>query len=156
MRRTTGRIAPAIRSPLPPRVEWYRSVPRSVGLERCDAFRWYENATEVGAVVAAAVKVAPTRRHKPIAHGQAQTHRGECRRMGGVVALHPDEPFLDEQREESLQIDDRARMREGRHAAVTPHQRDRFKWREADARYVRRRFLADERVERAVIRRHVA
>src|SRR5687768_11059775 len=116
MRRTTGRSAPAIKSPLPPRVEWYRSVPRSVGLERCDALRRHENATDVRAVVAAAVKVAPTGWHKPVAHGQAQTHRGECRRMRGVVALHPDKSFLDEQREQSLQIDDRARMRrsEGR------------------------------------------
>src|SRR5687767_5595996 len=99
MRRTTGRSAPAIKSPLPPRVEWYRSVPRSVSLKRCDALRWHENATEVGTVVAAAVKVAPTGWHKAVAHGQAQAHRGECRRVRGVVALHPDEPFRDEPRE---------------------------------------------------------
>src|SRR5688500_18904144 len=112
MRRTTGRSAPAIRSPLPPRVEWYRSVPRPAALKRGDAFRWYENATEIRAVVAAAVEVAPAGRHQAIAHGQAQAQRCEFRRMRGVVTLDPDEPRFHEQRQQPFEIDCRARVRE--------------------------------------------
>src|SRR5947207_14057941 len=90
MRRTTGRSAPAISSPLPQPVEWYRSTPRLVGLERGNTFRRHENASEVGAVLTAAMEIAATRGHELVAHAQTQTLRGERRSVRGVVALDAD------------------------------------------------------------------
>src|SRR5688572_16178394 len=112
MRRKRGRSAPAINSPLPPRVEWYRSVPCPAALKRCDALRWYENATEIGAVVTAAVEVAATGGHEPVAHGQAQAQCCEFRRMRGVITLDPDEPRFHEQRQQPFEIDRRGGVRE--------------------------------------------
>src|SRR5436309_14942914 len=90
MRRTTGRSAPAISSPLPQPVEWYRSPPRLVGLQRGDAFRRHENASEIRTVLAAAMEIAAAGGHEAVAHGQAQTLRCERRRVRRVVALHAD------------------------------------------------------------------
>src|SRR6266566_2409094 len=156
MRRTTGRSAPAISSPLPQPVEWYRSPPRLVGLERGNAFRRHENASEVGAVLTAAMEIAATGGHELVAHAQTQTLRGERRRVRGVVALDAQETSPDELRQQAFETLDGAGMRERRDAAVLAHERDRFERCEPDARDVRGRVLADERVERAVVGRHVA
>ena len=114
------------------------------------------NEVKVGTMVAAAMEVASSGRDEPVAHGQAQALRGECRHVRRVVALHPDETRLDQEREQPLEVDDGAGMRERRHAAVLADQRDRFERREPDAGDVRRRFFADERLERTVVGRDVS
>ena len=76
--------------------------------------------------------------------------------MRGVVALDANETSPGELRQHAFEIDDGAGMRERGDAAVLAHERDRLEWCEPDARHVRGRVLADERVERAVVGRHVA
>src|SRR5712692_5608831 len=155
MRRTTGRSAPAISPPVPQPVEWYRSPPRLVGLQRGNAFRWHENAAEVGAVLATPVEIAAAGGHEVVAHGQTQALRRERRGVRGVVALDTSKTRFDQLRQQSLEVDNGPGMRERGHASVRARERDRLERRETDARDVCGRVLADERVERAVVRRHV-
>src|SRR5260221_11993970 len=133
MSSTTGRRAPATTAPLPRGPNGSRSPPRRIRayrvatcFERRDVLRWNKDATEIGAVVAATMKIGPTGRDQIEARSQAQAFRGSRRRVGTVVALDAGEPRGDELWEQLLETQDRSRMREGGHAAVRAHQLNGF------------------------------
>ena len=83
--RTIGRSSPATTSPLPRRANVRRSSACSVSLggsdlsarfERVDVLGRDKHATEIRAVISAAMEVRTTRRHEVVTRRKAKTERG--------------------------------------------------------------------------------
>src|SRR5688572_21522386 len=153
MSTTTGRSAPA-NLPLSQRGrgDVSRTSPR---LQCRNGLRRDRDVPDLGAVLASAVEVAAAGRDEVVPAGEVKAVRGVLGRVDVVMALDPGEAAVDQAWEQLLEADDGPRVRERRHATVRADQLDRLQRRQPDPRDVSGRVLADDRVERRVVGRHV-
>src|SRR5256885_3364337 len=126
------------------------------GLQMLDRLRRDEHATQIGAVLAAAMEVTAARWDEIEFVREREAARGHLGRVRPVVGLDAGQTNRDQLRQQRIETDHRPGMRERWDPAVLPHKRYGFKGIEPDARDIGRRVLGDKRVECIVVAWDVA